>query len=97
MKNKGSRLLILRSARGMTEKEYGELYAALGSLGAKPIQESVWVVRTESCVAAVLRELQGCLAKGIVCSRLHWRLYKPKRNQQNQVYLAHSKRPDLPS
>ncbi len=44
MKNKGSRLLIsydLRE-RNRTEKEYGELYAALGSLGAKRIQESVW-------------------------------------------------------
>ena len=41
-----------------TEKDYKALYASLKSLGAKPIQNSVWVVRSDEDAFDVFGELQ---------------------------------------
>ncbi len=41
-----------------TEKDYEGLYAELKSLGAKPIQNSVWVVRTDTEAFDVFEQLQ---------------------------------------
>ena len=59
------RILItydLRKSR-RTEEEYSDLYTALESMGAKRIQESVWVARTDRTAPAILRKLQGCIGK----------------------------------
>lgn len=42
-----------------TEANCKELYAALDSLGAKRIQDSLWAVRTELDINSILRRLQG--------------------------------------
>lgn len=61
MANPTHRLLIaydfLEPTR--TEVDNKPLYAALESLGAKKIQSSVWIVRTELSIASVLWELDG--------------------------------------
>ena len=60
MEKESPRLLIAYDLQkpNRTEEEYGELYTALESLGAKRIQESVWVVRTDESVAAMSHKLQ---------------------------------------
>ena len=42
-----------------TQANRKSLYAALDSLGAVQIQDSVWAVRTEMSVAYVIANLQG--------------------------------------
>ena len=42
-----------------TEKDYKALYAALEALGAKPVQNSVWVVRSDADALDVFERLQG--------------------------------------
>lgn len=69
MTDKAPRLLIAYDLR--TEREYKELYSALDSLGAKQIQESVWVVRTAENVVALSLKMQNYIHKNdrllVVC------------------------------